>query len=121
MRPVYNWSVVPQHVLRSWGRQSLCNYNIFIGMCSMVLAFAQVVRLARSIHRRGQSTVLNCFVDFSFCLLNVILFLVAAMILSFGFQEFCSVATQSPSPLAECREIDILHFSIPYQSIEMTG
>lgn len=111
----------PTLTVSSWGRPSLCHYNIFIGMCSMILTFAQVVRLARSIHRRGQSTVLNCFVDFSICVLNVILFLVAAMILSFGFQEFCSVVSQAPSPITECREIDDLRFSIPYQGFSMAG
>ena len=56
----YNWKIVqlenckiatftenpPTLTVSSWGRPSLCHYNIFIGMCSMIMTFAQVSSFA---------------------------------------------------------------------------
>jgi len=111
----------PTLTVSHWGRQSLCHFNIFMGMSTMIVSFTQVVRLSCSIHRRKQPAFLPCFVDFSICLLNVVLFLITSLILSIGFQEFCSLLEKEPSPLKYCSDATNINFTFSYRDIDMAG
>jgi len=110
--------------IKNWGHQSLCNFNIFMGMTSMIITFLQVVQISCGILRKSQPTFLPTFADFLLSLINVFLFFIASLILSLGFEKFCSLLTMDPSSLEQCSDAETANIKIMpvmYNNIHLEG
>jgi len=110
----------PSLTIDQWGAQSLCNFNIFMGMCTMIVSFTQIVRLSCSISRTRQPGFLTSFIDFAVCFVNVLLYFITSMILSFGFRQFCALIMRPPSNIRDCNVND-LEFTYPMKGIHVSG
>lgn len=110
----------PTLTIDHWGAPSLCNLNIFMGMCTMIVSFAQIVRSSCSMSTTRQPGFLTSFIDFAVCLINVILYFITSMILSIGFQEFCALIVRPPSQLHSCN-VDSLTFTMHMKGINVNG
>ncbi|XP_035670027.1 transmembrane protein 179-like [Branchiostoma floridae] len=77
-----------------WGSQSVCNYSIYMGIVTMIVAFVQVVRTSYFLYKGLDSSFLDAFVSFVVNFILTTMLFTSALILTMGLSAWCREVTQ---------------------------
>nr|CAG4652094.1 EOG090X0BKO [Triops cancriformis] len=73
----------------NWASQAYCNYAIFVGVILLVTSLVQIYRLSLFLYKGVDSSFLSAFVDAIGSTVLCLMALAAALIITFGFEQWC--------------------------------
>lgn len=73
-----------------WASQAFCNYIIFVGVILFVSSAFQIYRMSVFVYKGTDSSFLSAFLDVIGCLLLCLMTIIAALIVTLGFTQWCN-------------------------------
>lgn len=88
------WQETDGQFLVSWASAGLCHYTIFVGVLVLIVSGVQVYRLSLLLYRGQDSSFISAFLDVLASALLALLTLIAALIITLGFEFWCKSITK---------------------------
>ncbi|OXA42648.1 transmembrane protein 179 [Folsomia candida] len=104
---VGEWQETDGQFKVDWASQGFCNYTIFVGVFLFVVSAVQVYRLSLLLYRGQDSSFVSAFIDVVASALLACLTIIAALMITLGFDFWCKSITKRFETCGDAQDNDI--------------
>ncbi|CAG5121157.1 unnamed protein product [Candidula unifasciata] len=95
-----------------WGPDSACNFTVFIGVVSLIIALFYLVWISVMLARSIECSWLEAFVNSVVNSVMCICFFSTALTVSVGFRQWCKFVTDPRSGIERCEQGQYIPFGL---------